>query len=92
MLKSILAGMVLVFGIAVSSVTVQTTKAEAGINIYIPTPGIHIGSRRWCRDRHGRRYRCARGYRDHRRYRRHCHWRWRNGRRVRRCHRHRYRH
>jgi len=87
MLKTILAGLVLVFGVAVTSVTVQTQKAEAGINVYIPTPGIHIGSRhRWCRDRYGRRYRCGRSYR------RHCHWRWRHGRRVRICHRHRYRH
>ncbi len=96
MLKSILAGLVLVFGVAVTSVTVQTTKAEAGINIYIPTPGIHIGSRGRCYNHRHRGYRrhrhCGRHVHRSKRYRRHCHKRWRNGRSYRRCHRHRYRH
>jgi len=80
MLKKIVTGASLLVGVAVVTVSMQTSKAKAGVKIYVRPPVVFYG-----RTTH-RPY-----VRRHSRYRwgrRHCHIRWRNGYRVRRCHRH----
>lgn len=95
MIKNVLASLVLFFGIAVTTASIQPSTAQAGITIHIPTPGVRITTGSKCyRHRHNGRARhrhCGRHVHSVRP--RHCHTRFtRSGRRYRKCHRHAYRH
>ena len=79
MLKKIIAGATMLAGVAVLSVAMPTSKAKAGVKIYVRPPVVFYGRKHRPYVRRHSRYRYGR---------RHCHIRWRNGYRVRRCHRH----
>lgn len=96
MFKQIMAGLVVAAGTVVSMTGLQTNKAEAGVHFYVAPHSFYVGPR-YSGYYHYRRHH----YRPHhyykrryykRRYKYHCHWRWRHGYRVKKCHRHRYRH
>lgn len=88
MFKQIFAGVTMLASVAVLTVSMQTSKAEAGVRLYVQPPAPYYGSDYY----YPRSYTHRPYYNGYRRsYRwgnRHCHKRWRNGRRITRCHRH----
>ena len=91
MLKRILAGATMFASVTVMSLSMQSSDSEAGIRLYVQPPVAYYGSNYY----YPRRYTHRPYYNGYRRgYRwghRHCHKRWRNGYRVKRCHRHKIR-